>query len=425
MRSVVVTGLGWATCLGHDRATVLEALKERRHGFTDTAFLGAPDSPVKVAAPIPGFQVNSPEPVDWTWPGRFKLDPARVRAYAPHVVYGHCALLDALAEAGLEPEHLRDGRTGLYCASAGSPMLMRQRGGKMAEGGWKRGHPMGVIGTVAGTLNFNLAAAFGIQGSVAGFVSACASSGHALGYAWDEIVLHRQDRMLVVAGEDLTAESLLPFTAMGALSLNPDPDQASRPFDTGRDGFVGTGGAVAMILEAEEVALLRGAHIQARLLGWGQAADGYHVATPQPEGQGLERAIRDALVAANLQPTDVDYINAHATSTPAGDRAEALALQRVFTSESWYPPISSTKGLTGHGLSMSSLLEASFCVLALDQAFIPGNAPSLQTPDPTCEGLNLPGESLVDLEPAAAPTVALNNSSGFGGSNVCTVFGVG
>ena len=420
MRSVVVTGLGWATCLGYERAAVLSALREGRHGFTSADFLGTPEAAVRVAAPPMGFDLASSESVDWIWPANFSLEPARLRGYAPHVVYAHCALQAALVESGLTPGELQDMRTGLYCASAGSPMLMRHHIGRMAATGWKRGHPLGVVSAAAGTLNFNLAAALGIRGSVAGFVSACASSGHALGHAWDEIALGRQDRMLIVAGEDLNPESLLPFTAMGALSLNPDPDLASRPFDKARDGFVGTGGGVAMILESEESARARGARIQARLLGWGQSADGHHVAMPQPEGQGIERAMRATLEAAGLAPARIDHVNAHATSTPAGDRAETLALHRVFTEAGATPAITSTKGLTGHGLSMSSLLEASFCVLALDEKFIPGNAPSLRDPDAITEGLHLPRQSLLDT----APQFILNNSSGFGGSNVCEVFGL-
>ena len=272
---------------------------------------------------------------------------------------------------------------------------------------------MGIISSIAGTLNFNLAAHYRISGAVCGFVSACASSSHALGYAMDEIRLGRQQRMLVVGAEDMTAESIISFSSLRALSINPDPATASRPFDRRRDGFVGTGGAVALIVEDAALARRRGVHIYAELIGWGQAGDGYGVATSHPEGAGLREAMRRTLADARVDASDVAYVNAHATSTQAGDRSEALALHAVFTSNGAKPRISSTKALTGHGLSLAGAMEAAFCALAIDEGFIPGAA-HLEEPDPVCEGLDLPRASLDE-----APRVVLNNSSGFGGSNVC------
>ncbi len=253
----------------------------------------------------------------------------------------------------------------------------------------------------------------GIRGAVTGFVSACASSSHALGYALDEIRLGRQSRMLVIGAEDMTAESIVSFSSLRALSNNPDPATASRPFDARRDGFVGTGGAVALVVEEASLARRRGARIQAELVGWGQAGDGHSVAASHPEGGGLREAMRRTLADANVSAADVGYVNAHATSTPAGDRSEALALRAVFTDQGARPRVSSTKALTGHGLSLAGAMEAAFCTLALDEAFIPGAA-HLTEPDPVCAGLDLPRTSLDE-----APGLVLNNSSGFGGSNVC------
>jgi 3-oxoacyl-(acyl-carrier-protein) synthase len=279
----------------------------------------------------------------------------------------------------------------------------------------ERGNPMGIVSSIAGTLNFNLAAHYRITGAVSGFVSACASSSHALGFAVDEIRLGRQRRMIVLGAEDMTDESILPFASLRALSTNPDPGTASRPFDRRRDGFVGTGGAVALIVEDAALARQRGARVQAELVGWGQAGDGHDVAASHPEGAGLREAMRRALADARIGPAEVDYVNAHATSTPAGDRSEALALRSVFTAGGARPKVSSTKALTGHGLSLAGAMEAAFCVLALDERFVPGAA-HLTEPDPVCEGLALPRASLDE-----APGVVLNNSSGFGGSNVCHV----
>jgi len=411
----VITGLGFITSIGQDRSSVSESLRELRHGIEPFDFLGNPGLSVRVAGTVKDFSFPTTNWRDWRWPDRFTVDRELLRGLAPHGVYALCALQQALADAGLEPGQLTDGNTGLFCASAGSPFLLYNFLNDMHAAGGERGNPRCVVSSIAGTLNFNLAAHYRIAGAVCGFTSACASSSHALGYAMDEIRLGRQQRMLVVGAEDMTAESIVPFASLRALSRNADPDTASRPFDTGRDGFVGTGGAVAMIVEDAAVARQRGATIYAELAGWGQAGDGYSVAVPHPEGAGLRSAMHRALADARANAADIGYVNAHATSTVAGDRAEAQALHAVFTHHGAKPRVSSTKALTGHGLSLAGVMEAAFCALAVRDGFIPGAA-HLTDPDPACVGLDLPLASLDE-----APEFALNNSSGFGGSNVCHV----
>lgn len=413
--AVVITGLGFVTCLGNDASSVAAALRGGRHGMAPFDWCGNPRLPVKVAAPVREFDVASPSWRDWTWPARYDIPRETLRGLAPHGVYAFCALEQALADARLAPADLRDGATGLFCASAGSAFLLHANLAQAHASAFERGNPLGVVNSIAGTLNFNLAAHHGIAGAVCGFVSACASSSHALGYAFDEIRLGRQRRMLVVGAEELNADTVLAFLPMRALSLNPDPATASRPFDVARDGFVGTGGAVALVLEDAAAARGRGATPWAEVLGWGQAADGYSVATSHPEGAGLRTAMQRALADAGVAPSAIDHVNAHATSTPVGDRAEALALHAVFTVHGAAPAIAATKALTGHGLSMAGALEAAFCALALREGFIPGN-PHLVDPDPACAGLELPRTTL-----DRAPHLVLNNSSGFGGSNVCHV----
>jgi len=414
MNEVVITGLGFVTSIGHDRRSVVESLREGRCGIKPWNPIAGESLPVRVAGTVIGFDVEGTDPAAWTWPAQWDLDRRLVRSLPPHGVYAVCALEQALAEAGLERRDLDGGNTGLACASGGSPRLMRHHLDRMAAAGWRRGHPLGVVATVAGTLNFNLGAHYGIRGTSCGFVSACTSSSHALGAAFDEIQLGRQDRMLVVGAEDLALETLLPFHAMGALSLEADPACASRPFDQAPDGFVGAGGAVALVLEDAEVARRRGAQVQARMLGWGQAADGFDVAAPHPTGDGLARAITRTLGGAGISAGVVTYVNAHATSTIAGDRAEALALRQAFAGTT--PAVSSTKALTGHGLSMAGAMEAAFCVLALTEGFIPGQF-HLTRPIPEAEGLDLPRASR-----CCRPGIALNCNSGFGGTNVCHVF---
>jgi len=411
----VITGLGFITSIGNDGATVTRSLRDLRHGFETFDFLGNLAVPVKVAGTIKDFAFPTPEWRDWRWPAAHPIDRETLRGLAPHGVYALCALQQALADAGLKDTPLDDGATGLFCASAGSPFMLTHFVGQMRAARGERANPMGIVSSIAGTLNFNLAAHYRIRGAVCGFVSACASSSHALGYAMDEIRLGRQQRMLVVGAEDMNAESILPFSSLRALSLNPDPATASRPFDRRRDGFVGTGGAVALIVEDAALARARGARIYAELTGWGQAGDGHSVAISHPEGAGLREAMRRALADAKVAAKDIDYVNAHATSTPAGDRSEALALHDIFTAAGAKPHVSSTKALTGHGLSLAGAMEAGFCALALAEKFIPGAA-HLAEPDPVCAGLSLPASSLDE-----APRLVLNNSSGFGGSNVCHV----
>ena len=414
-RKVVITGIGFITSIGLDRASVARSLRQGTTGITPYDFGVSPDLSVKVAAPVRGFSLRSPSWRDWTWPAEVDVPRDLLRGLPPHGVYAFCAIEQALRDAKLTTNDIIGSETGLFSASAGSAFLLHHHLGQMEAQGYERGHPLGVVSSISGTLNFNLAAHYRITGGVAGFISACSSSTHALGYACDEIRLGRQQRVIVVGAEELNAETVLPFAAMRALSTQSDPQLASRPFDTGRDGFVGTGGATALILEDAEYAAARGASTYAEIAGWGQAADGYSVATSHPVGAGLALAIRRACADAQVTPSEIDYVHAHATSTPAGDRSEALALQTVFSSTGLHPAISSTKGLTGHGLSMAGTMETGFCALAMQEGFIPGNA-HLREIDPACSGLELPRHSL-----EKPPRVVLKNSSGFGGSNVCLV----
>ncbi len=415
MRNVVVSGLGLVTCIGNEKETVIRNLRELRHGIRLFPPFQRKDIPVKVAAPIQGFNTEAPDSEDWTYPDKYKIRMGALRSLAPHGLYAYCAMHDAIGDAGLDPEEVSHPRAGLFAASVGSPALLHKNLGRMLRAGPARTPPLSIISSIAGTLNFNLVAGFHIQGASAGFVSACASSGHALGYAFDEITLGRQDRMFVAGAEDCNLENILSFASMRLLTSSADPGAASRPFDRGRDGFVGTGGAVVLVLEEEETARRRGAVPYARLLGWGQASDGHHVAITHPGGRGLSRAMRLALDAARLNPEDVDYINAHATSTVAGDLSEMRALKAVFNNGK-SPPLSSTKALTGHGLSLSSIMEAAFCLLAIREGFMPGSA-HIENLDPEAGGLNI-----IRRTREERPRTVVSNSSGFGGANVALVF---
>lgn len=417
MHSVVVTGMGFVTCLGHSADAVSQRLQSLQHGFaTIPAFVDDPNIPISVAAPVPEFDTASSDPEDWVFPDAIRFRLEQLRALSPNALYAHFALRRAVEDANLQLDAISDPRTGLFTASSGSALMMYHHMHRMKRLGPSRCSPLGIVASIAGTLNFNLAAAYHIRGASSGFVSACASSGHALGYAFDEIASGRQDRMLVIGAEDFTAETIVPFAAMRVLSLNPDPDSASRPFDSQRDGFVATGGAVCIILENAALAAQRNAAVKARFNGWGQATDGHHIAIAHPGGDGLQRAMRNALDATHIDPDAVDYINAHATSTPAGDRSECAAIRTLFGHRSAPPAVSSTKALTGHALSLSSIMEAAFCVLAIDRGFTPGSA-HITDIDPAAAALYIPRQSL-----PTAPAIALSNSSGFGGANVALLF---
>jgi 3-oxoacyl-[acyl-carrier-protein] synthase-1 len=333
----------------------------------------------------------------------------------PHGLYSYCAMTQAIEDAGLAPEDVSNDDTGLFGASAGSPNFLTYYVRRMHEQGVMRCSPLGIVASIAGTVQFNLVAHFGIKGASTGFASACASSSHALGYAFDEISLGRQKRMFVVGAEDGNVETILPFAGMRALSLNTDPDKASRPFDRGRDGFVGTGGATVLVIESEDEVARRGVVPYCELAGWGQASDGHNVAISHPDGLGLANALRRALASSGVEPGSVDYINAHATSTPIGDISEGKAIRSVFGEAGAKPAVSSTKALTGHGLSLAGAMETGFCALALRQGFMPGSA-HITDMDPAVADLNILTET-VDQR----PQIVLNNSSGFGGANVALV----
>lgn len=417
MRNVVVTGIGLVTCLGLNKADVVHKLKNLQHGFVRyPPFEEDPKIPVHVAAPIPGFVTNSPDPEDWSYPDDMKLRLEQLRGLSPNALYSHYALKNAIADSGLSPEEVSNPRTGLYTASSGSAALTHYHLDRMKRVGPMRCSPLGIVASIAGTLNFNLVASYKIQGATTGFVSACASSGHALGFSYDEIATGRQDRMLVVGAEDFTLETVVPFAGMRVLTPAEDPDRASRPFDRDRDGFVGTGGSVVLVLEEESIARERNAPIYARFAGWGQSTDGYHVAISHPEGEGLIRAINNALTSAELNAEDVDYINAHATSTATGDVSECKAIRSVFGQIDSPPAVSSTKALTGHALSLSSIMEAAFSVLSIAEDFTPGSA-HIENLDPLCHDLNIIRESQDQ-----GPETVLSNSSGFGGANVSLLF---
>ncbi len=416
MPRVFITGLGFITSIGNDASAVTRSLRELRHGFELYPPFQKPDIPCKVVGTIKEFTADSTDPEDWTFPSRYKIKRELLRSMAPNGLFAHCAMLQAVDDAKLTEADTSNPQTGLYAASGGSPYLLHHNQERLKKLGVMRCSPLGIVASIVGTLNFNLVAAFKIHGASCGFSSACASSAHAIGYAYDDITLGRQKRMFIVGGEDGNVDAILPFAGMRTLSLQTDPNLASRPFDAARDGFVGTGGSAVLVLESEDEVARRGVKPYAELLGWGQASDGYNVAISHPEGSGSAASMTNALRAAHVAPAEVDYVNAHATSTLIGDVSEARALRAVFKDAAAHVAVSSTKALTGHGLSLAGAMESGFCALAMRDGFIPGNA-HLTKVDPECEGLNIPR-----MTENRAANISVKNSSGCGGANVALVF---
>ena len=418
MKRAVITGLGFITSIGNSRGEVSRSLREGRTGVERFAeFENDPTIPVRLVGTVKGFTFPSTEFEDWTYPPHYKIARETLRPMAPNSLYAYFALRQAIEDARLTPEEVSDPLTGLMCASGGSMWMAYANYETMNKRGVMRCQPMGIINAIPGSLYINLVPAFRIRGASLGLSSACSSSAHALGLAVDLVRTGQQKRVFVVGAEDCNKNSILPFAAIRALSIQTDPEKSPCAFDKKRDGFVGTGGAAVLVIEDLEHARERGLeddNIYAEILGWGQASDGYNVLAPDPGGDGLGRAMSSALENAGVRPEEIEYVNAHATSTPFGDPSEINAIKAVFP-EGKRPLVSSTKSLTGHGLSLAGAMEAAFCCVNLKEGFVPVSAHITEL-DPMCEGV--PGITKpVDL----APKLVMNNSSGFGGTNVAAV----
>jgi 3-oxoacyl-[acyl-carrier-protein] synthase I len=415
MNKVYVTGIGFITSIGNTSSDILDSLLGMKSGIDIHPDLERENCPVKVAGTIKGFETSEIDPEDWIYPQEYQIRRDTIRSFSPHVLYAWCAMQQAIKSAGLKSEDISNPDTGIYTASGGSMGRIHHHLQKMENHGVMSCNPMGIVASISGTLTFNFVSALKIRGFSCGQVSACASSGHSLGFAFDEIRRDRQKRMFVVGAEDCDFSSIAPFCGMRALSLNPNPAHASKPFDANRQGFVSTGGGIVLVLESEEEVERRGVRPYAEIAGWGQGSDGHNVAISHPEGAGLIDAIHRAIEDSDLGLEDIGYINAHATGTSIGDLSEIKAIRSVFGDLTSTIPVSSTKAITGHGLSLSSVMEVGFCCISLREGFLPGSA-NIDKIDPEAETLNVIRETVKD-----SPDYILSNSSGFGGANVSVV----
>src|SRR5947209_2430477 len=257
-RRVVVTGLGFITSIGNDRAQVLTSLRECRTSIEYYPELERAGVNVRLAGTVKGFDFPELRSDEWSYPAGYEIPREHLRSMSPNAVYGFCAMKQAIADAQLPPELVSNPRTGTMCASNGSAWLTHAYMSMMLEKGPQRCNPMAMIASIAGTLNMNFVASFGIKGHSLGFSSACASSAHALGEAFDRIRLNRQDIVFAAGAEDCNLHSILPFVGTRALTTQSDPSRAPCAFDKKRDGFVVTGGAAVVVLEELEHAERRG-----------------------------------------------------------------------------------------------------------------------------------------------------------------------
>ncbi len=397
MRRVVVTGIGVVSSIGNDKAEVTASLKAGRSGITF-----APEYQEM------GFRSHVH--------GSLKLDPADhidrklLRFMGDGAAYNYIAMVEAIADSGLETEDVSNPRTGLIMGSGGpSTRNMMQAFDTARDKGPKRVGPYMVPRVMSSTNSANLSTVFKIKGQSYSISSACSTSAHCIGNASELIQLGKQDVVFAGGGEELHWTLSVLFDAMGALSskFNDTPERASRAYDANRDGFVIAGGGGVVVLEELEHAKARGAKIYAEIVGYGATSDGADMVAPSGEG-----AVRCMQMALDGITEPVDYINTHGTSTPVGDLKELEAISEVFRGYNRVPFISSTKSMTGHSQGAAGVHEAIYTLLMMSEGFIApsinietlepeaGDLPIVQTPMP---------EQLINL--------ALSNSFGFGGTN--------
>jgi 3-oxoacyl-[acyl-carrier-protein] synthase II len=409
-RRVVVTGMGLLTPVGNDLASSWQALLAGCSGVAPiTLFEATTDFDVRFAAEVKGFE-----------PERY-LDRKEAKRMDRFAQFAMAVAAEAMSHARLDdrPPNVDADRVGVLIGSGiGGIATFEEQARVMVERGPKRISPFFVPMFIPDIAAGHVSMRYGLRGPNYCTVSACASSAHAVGDAF-RIIQRGEADVMVTGGTEATVTPLTiaGFGNMKALSTrNESPETASRPFDATRDGFVLGEGAGLLVLEGLEHARRRGAEILGEIVGFGQSADAHHLTAPAPEGAGAQLAMRAALDDASLALTDVDYINAHGTSTPMNDRSETRAVKAVFGEHAYDVVMGSTKSMTGHLLGAAGGVESVISVLVCREGRIPPTI-NFTTPDPECD-LNYAHNQTIERP----VRVAISNSFGFGGHNVCLVF---
>ena len=427
-RRVVVTGVGVISPLGLNTAETWRNALEGRSGVATTTLFDIKDCPVTISAEVKGFDVTQsigpyhPSPDLTVTQAANSKDARRVGRY---VHLGLAAGLQAYGDSGLDAirSQINPERMGVNIGAGmgGLPEIEEVHNEFLAKG-YRRVTPFFIPQVIANMASGQLSILLNLQGPNLCNVTACTSSAHSLGESLRLIQRGDADVMIAGGAEAVISKlGIAGFAAMRALSSrNDSPTEASRPFDTGRDGFVMGEGSAVLVLEEFEFAKKRGARIYGEILGYGLSGDAYHMTTPAPEGEGGRRAMAMALKDSGLNPEQIGYINAHGTSTPAGDAEEARAIARIFTNGPKHLHISSTKSMTGHLLGAAGAIEAIFSLFAIREGRIPPTI-NLKNLDPQCAALGLDFTANQTVEKRL--DYALSNSFGFGGTNASLILG--
>ncbi len=405
-KRVVVTGLGAVTPIGNDVETAWQNAINGVSGVGPLTRVEIEGLPAKVAAELKDFNPEN------------YMDRKEARRMDRFTQYALASSFMAVKDANLTINDENSARVGVWIGSGIGGMETHEEQHKIfMEKGYRRVSPFYVPMMIPDMAAGQVSIAIGARGINSCTVTACATGTNSIGDAFK--VIQRGDADVMVTGgteAPLTNMAFAGFTSAKALSFNPDPKTASRPFDKNRDGFVMGEGAGIVILEELEHALARGARIYAEIVGYGSTGDAYHITQPAPGGEGGVRAMRQAIEDGGLQPNDIDYINAHGTSTEYNDKFETLAIKEVFGPHANTLAISSTKSMTGHLLGAAGGIEAIFSVLAIKEGIVPPTI-NYETPDPECD---------LDYVPNVARKMevraALSNSLGFGGHNATIIF---
>jgi 3-oxoacyl-[acyl-carrier-protein] synthase II len=406
-RRVVVTGLGMVTPLGTGIERNWEMVCAGKSGIGPITKFDASQFPTQIAGEVLDFKSEE------------FLDKQQMRRFDVFVHYAVASAKMAMADSGLKINSKNQNRVGCITGSGLGGLAMLERYHKiLLEKGPRRISPFFIPGMIANMAPGQIAIEYGAKGPNISIETACAASCHAVGESFKQIREGTADAMITGGSEAVvTPLALGGFCSMRALSTrNDEPERASRPFDLDRDGFVMGEGAGILILEEMNQALDRGANIYAEVAGYGLSGDAYHVSAPEPEGEGAISCMSMAIKGAGFKPEDIDYINAHGTSTKLNDESENKAVKAVFGEHAYKLAISSTKSMTGHLLGGAGGIEAVFTVLSLHHGMLPPTI-NYETPDPVCDLDYVPNEAR-----KAKVRAAMSNSFGFGGTNASLVF---
>jgi 3-oxoacyl-[acyl-carrier-protein] synthase II len=402
-RRVVVTGLGILSPIGNTVDEAWHSCIEGKSGIT-AVDIGLENNPVKIGGRLKDF-----------YPEDF-LDAKEVRRIDPFIQYGIIAANQSIDNSGILESNIDLTKVGVnFGAGIGGIDTIEKNKILLEEKGYKKVSPFFVPGSIVNMISGLVSIKHGFMGPNTSVVTACSTGNHCIGTAARSIACGEADVMIAGGAEMAsTPLSIAGFISARALSFNSNPEAASRPWDIDRDGFVLSDGAGSLVLEEYEHAKARGANIHGEVIGFGTSSDAYHMTAPPEDGRGAALAMSNAINDAEINLSEIDYINAHGTSTPLGDIAETIALKKVFKDA--VPQISSTKSMTGHTLGAAGAIESIFCIKAINRGIIPPTI-NLENPDPLCDLNYTP---LVSTEKEV--TVAMNNSFGFGGTNSTLVF---